>query len=200
MQNFRKGPDTRRAVAFWEKSEGIPGGGTLDLTNTNPINTRIPAATICGFNATSGLWSIIKAATMQAAATNSATAYPVLKGHQFKVGDFIGLGPGAKSVTISAIDTTNAAYDTITVDATLGSAVVLGQSLTQANAAATTSVLPAGFSNYAATGNDFDFVAGDNNLMDLWTRATIKKDVAPQSAGLQALLSGGTVGTYIIYR
>ena len=64
----------------------------------------------------------IKSVKVTAVAGATATEYQVAKGHTFKVGDTI--GKGDKSSTITAIDTTEAGYDTLTLAATITAAAV----------------------------------------------------------------------------
>lgn len=60
----------------------------------------------------------VKTAKLAAALGASATAVVVGKAHLFKVGDHI--GNGSKASTITAIDTSDPAKDTLTIDAALG--------------------------------------------------------------------------------
>jgi hypothetical protein len=203
MQNFAYGPDRRSRNAFVTKIEDIPGGITLatnDLPAGSPSgNYYVPEGAIVGLDPATGLWRLLKTAVAQAAANSTATAYQVNKGHAFKVGDFIGLGTGGKAVTITAIDKTNADYDVITVDATIGSAVTVGQAFSAAAAAASNnSVLP--YTQYAAINNDVELKTGDNHLVGAWKRATIKINVAPAvPTSIKTSLANGSLGALILY-
>lgn len=72
------------------------------------------------------------------AATNTATAYKVQKNSLAYVGMI--LGNGSAGATVSAIDKSNASYDVVTVAATLGAAVAVGDVLFEASAAGGTTV------------------------------------------------------------
>lgn len=177
MQNFKQS-ETRSKIAFLTKIEDVVGGCTLDVSDL-PATGFIPEATIIGKDATTKLWHVMKSATAQAAVGNAVTAYPVLKNHTFKVGDIIGLSVGGKAVTITSIDTTNAAYDTINTDATIGTAVTLGQAFMHSTTAgATAGALPV-YSRYAVTNNDVEIKTGDNHIVGAWMRATVKVANAP---------------------
>jgi len=75
---------------------------------------------------------VVKNIQIVEAANATATEYKIAKGSIVKVGMFI--GTGSKGAEISAIDKTNSAYDKITVAATLGVAVTVGQVLFEATA------------------------------------------------------------------
>lgn len=113
------------------------GGFTLDTTGLT-IGALLPAGTPMGFDEATRLARPVLAATLTADATNSAVTYQVKKGHGLAVGQFIARSVGGVAHTITAIDTSNAAYDVITVDTTLGVAISSGQSVFQSSAAGTT--------------------------------------------------------------
>lgn len=62
----------------------------------------------------------IKTVAIAVAAVDADTVYKVAKGSTLKAGDTI--GQGEDSATITAIDTTNPAYDAVTLDGTIGAA------------------------------------------------------------------------------
>lgn len=81
---------------------------------------------------------------MQANAAGSATAYRVTKGSGLAVGDYLATGAtGAKAYAITAIDTSNAAYDEITVGTTIGAATAGDLVFASTATGATASALPA---------------------------------------------------------
>lgn len=84
-----------------------------------------------------GLGQLVKVVELSADATDAATTYNVLKS-TFKVGQFIvNSALTGAAVEITAIDTTtNADYDVITTDATIGVALSEGDTLIEAAAAA----------------------------------------------------------------
>lgn len=177
MQNFRESDRAAEKVVFATKIEDIIGGVTIaaaDLTEGDIV----PAGTIVGKD-NNGLYHVVKTAKLHTAASNSTTDYLVLKGHSFKVGDYIAALTGAKSYAITAINTTNADYDTITVGTTLGVAVAQYAGLFQANAEAASNTSTYKYTPYAVTGHSIQIKAGDTNVVDAWLRATIIEANAP---------------------
>jgi hypothetical protein len=102
------------------------GGFLLDTTGF-AAGVVIPAGTPMVYNAATRTAKAVKVGTFQANATNTATTYQVAKGHSYAVGDNFAAVIGGKAYPITAIDTTNAAYDVITVGTTLGVAITAGQ-------------------------------------------------------------------------
>lgn len=126
-----------------EYTQGIPvfqhdkamhlaqGGFNLDVTGLTS-GSKILRGTVLGFDEATRIAKVLKAATVVEVAGGTATDYNVAKGHLFVVGDIPTAGTAARAIT--AINTSNANYDTITVSATLG-AVDAGGSLYAALAA-----------------------------------------------------------------
>lgn len=113
------------------------GGFNLDLTDLTPGAT-VKAGTPLGYDESTRVAKVVKTAKVVEAAGAEAVDYKVAKGHHFKVGDFLSNGGAASA--ISAINTTNADYDTITVAATIAAAgegdVLFGAAATTASNAA----------------------------------------------------------------
>ncbi len=175
MQNKQTTQD-RAVIVFDKKLEDVPGGVTVavaDLTQTD-----LPPGTPVGKD-TNGLYHVVKTAKAQADATNTDTGYKVVKGHNFKVGDFLSTGTGHKAYAITAIDTTNASYDTITVGTTLAVAVTAGDKFIQAAAQATGNTSTFMYTPFGLTGTDMDVVAGDNLLVDVIVRGSVKESLCP---------------------
>ena len=126
---------------FQKVLETAQGGFTLDLTGLT-LGTVIPSGTLFGFNEATRLARPIKTATLQANVTNTATDYPVLKGHLYKVGDFFSAVKGGKSYAITAINTADPAFDVITVGTTLGVALTAGQGFFQSASAGASAASP----------------------------------------------------------
>ena len=93
---------------------------------------------------------VVKNATIVEAANASATSYKIAKNSLIAVGMY--LGTGAKGAEVTAINKTNASYDLVTVAATIGAAVTVGQVLFEATAVGgTTPKNVANKLNYART-------------------------------------------------
>lgn len=183
MQNYFKSESPEKLV-FQSKLENIPGGVTVavkDLTRK-----RVGAGTPIGKDA-NGLYHVVKTAKMQADAASSATEYKVLKGHDFKVGDF--LAYGSKGYAITAIDQSNADYDGLTVGTTLG-AVSTGEVLFEGDKAAATGVVFK-YTPEALVGTTFDVIPNDNHITDAVIRGSVVEAniVVPINAGIKTALS-----------
>ena len=185
MQNTKK-TETLGKLVFVTKIEDIPGGVTVAVSDLT--QTYVAAGTPIGPD-NNGLYHVIKTAKATASATNTATDYQVAKGHNFKVGDFLAVKPGAKAYAITAIDTTNTGYDVLTVGTTLGLAVSNGAVLIQALAESASTSSGFKYTPTLLTNNDFDVVIGDNHLVGAWRRSTVKEANAPAvSAEIKAAM------------
>lgn len=132
-----------RIPVFRPDLETATGGFKLDLTGL-VLGSVIAVGSAISYDETTRVAKVIASAKVTAAATSSATTYTVAKGHGFAVGKFIGKTVGAQASTITEINTSNAIYDVITVDTTLGAAAE-GTALYQASAAGGTGALYAPF-------------------------------------------------------
>lgn len=113
--------------AYSAVHETAQGGFTLSDTAIAD-DTELKAGTVIGFSETTRLAKVCKVAVAQANATDAATTYRVMKGHLFKVGSSINV-TGGTARAITAIDTSNANYDEVTVGTTIGVAVTAGDSI-----------------------------------------------------------------------
>lgn len=159
------------------KIADIRGGVSVDvseltqdyLTAGTPISKPIQ-----------GIAHVVKFAILQANAANDATILKVLKGHNLKVGDKVFAVKGGKNYAISAIDTTNSAYDEITVATTLGVALSAGTAIYQgvANTGATAGAFL--YEPFAIVGTGSE-VKGDTNVItDAWIHAVTTGNELPQ--------------------
>ncbi|GAO43790.1 hypothetical protein [Flavihumibacter petaseus] len=119
-------------VIFQKVLETARGGFTLDPSGLSEGNV-IPAGTPISFDETTRKARILKTAKVYETAGGSATTYKVEKGHLLKVGEYAGATVGGPAYAITAIDTSNSAYDTITVGTTIGAASA-GAALFQSSA------------------------------------------------------------------
>ena len=67
-----------------------------------------------------GLYHVEKTALVVEAVAASGTSVKIAKGSHFKVGDFVMSAVNGKAYAITAIDTTNATYDTVTIGTAIG--------------------------------------------------------------------------------
>lgn len=134
-------------IPVWQgtdKDIQLAQGGFLLSATSLPDDTVIPAGTPLVISESARTASILAYGIAQANAGGAAVTYPVLKGHTFKVGDYLASGAvGGKAYAITAIDTSASTYDTLTVGTTIG-AVTAGDLLYASTATgATASALPA---------------------------------------------------------
>lgn len=176
MQNFRES-DAAETLAFATKLEDISGGVSLAAADFND-GALVPAGSVIGKDG-NGLYHVLKTAKLHTAAGNTATDYLVLKGHGFKIGDFVAAQTGAKAYAITGINTSNAAYDTISVGTTLGVAVAQYAGIFQAAAEATSNTSAFKVTPLAVTGHSIKLKSGDTNVVDAWLRATLIEANAP---------------------
>jgi hypothetical protein len=133
---------------FQSRIESAQGGFVLDHA-TLTVGDTVKAGQPLGYDESTRVAKVVKLAKVYENATNSATDIKVYKGHHFKVGDYIAFIVGDAAYAITVIDTSNAAYDLITVGTTLGDALtadtsVLFQSSATGAAAAAYSVTAKG--------------------------------------------------------
>ena len=159
-------------------------GGCLLNTTGLTAGSIIPAGTPVVYDEVTRVASILHNARAQANAGASAVNYPVEKGHSLVVGDNLAAGAvGGKAYPITAIDTSNASFDTITVGTTIG-AVTAGDLLFASTATgATASALP------AINGLTYDEVIVSSNIsLSVVIRGTVYARRVPWSAAIEALL------------
>jgi len=177
MQNFTSTDSAVSKIVFHKMIEDIQGGVTISIADYTD-GFILPAGSVIG-KGSNGLFRVLKTAKLTADATNTATTYQVEKGHGFKVGEFLASATGAKAYAITVVDTSNANYDVLTVGTTLGLAYTAGQGLFKALAESTSTSSAFVVTPYAVTGQDLKLVAGDNNFIDAYLRATLFEANAP---------------------
>lgn len=177
MQNKLFGDIPADKVVFAHTYGDVIGGVTIASADFNEGDI-VPIGTLVGRDG-NGLYHALKTATLQANVTNVATAYPVLKGHFYKVGDVIALGTGGKASAITAINTTNPAFDTITVSATLGAAATAGDGLVEGAVATTGTDSASKYVPTAITARSIQIVKGDTNTVGAWTTADVYAQRVP---------------------
>lgn len=176
--------------------EDVIGGGTIDrrdlqnaLFNGKALD-ELPPMVIAAKDPETGLYHALKTAV--ASDAGSGTAYKVAKNHLFGVGDFVMIGGDLTGASdqITAIDKSNANFDTITLAATIGAATK-GQVLVQAKdkQAAKAAKLPYD-GELVVTMNKVDLTVA-NQQSGLLVRGTVNEACMPFpiDKGLKALMS-----------
>lgn len=189
MLKIDRKKDNRVIHAFTHKLADIPGGITVsaaDLTQ-KVLHEGTPVG-----RDENGLYHVVKVAVLSADATNTATAYTVKKGHNFKVGDVVMLATGSKAYTITGIATNegDATSDDLTVDTTLGTAAKTGDAIyNAAKAGASGSAFKYG--PIALVGESYDVEALSNHIVNAWTIGQIREsNIPPVGSAVKAKLPG----------
>ncbi|MBO0947288.1 hypothetical protein [Fibrella forsythiae] len=142
MLNFKKTVVNGGVPLFQQVFETAQGGFFLDKASLDPLQRVLPGGTMLYYDESTRKAFVIKSTVLQAAATNADTTYKVLKNHGFKVGDIVAESLKGKSVDITTINTADAAFDVLTLSATLGVALPAGSALYQAKTATAGSAAP----------------------------------------------------------
>lgn len=189
MLKIDRKKDNRVIRAFTHKLADIPNGITVsaaDLTQ-KVLHEGTPVG-----KDENGLYHVVKVAVLSADATNTATAYTVKKGHNFKVGDVVMLATGSKAYTITEIATNadDATSDDLTVDTTLVTAAKAGDSLyLAAKAGASGSAFK--YAPVALVGESYDVDELSNHIVNAWTIGQIREsNIPPIGAEVKAKLTG----------
>lgn len=159
------------------------GGFGLDITGL-PAGVIIPAGTPMIFDEATRLAKPLVNSKIYEAAGNTDVAYKVTKGSLFAIGDYFSAVKGGKAYAITAIDTTNAAYDLITVGTTLGVVIAVGATVFESTATgASASALPAiGGLLYS------DTVVEAGETVSVAIKATVYARRVPYTADIAAAL------------
>lgn len=189
MLRIDRKKDNRVIRAFTHKLADIPNGITVsaaDLTQ-KVLHEGTPVG-----KDENGLYHVVKVAVLSADATNTATAYTVKKGHNFKVGDVVMLATGSKAYTITGIATnaSDATSDDLTVDTTLGTAAKAGDAIYNA-AKAGDSGSAFKYEPIALVGESYDVEALNNHIVNAWTIGQIREsNIPPVGSAVKAKLPG----------
>lgn len=186
---FKRVPGTN-SIPIWQgltKDIQLAQGGFFLTDPGLADESIIPAGTPIVFDEAARTAVMIGGGTLQANATNSATTYRVNKGHTFVVGDYMAVVAGGAAYAITAIDTTNSAYDTITVGTTLGVGYSAGQTLFKSTATGATAAAYAAINGLLYA--DVVFAKNYLNNVAVVIRGTVyaRRISFAYSAGLAAL-------------
>lgn len=169
--------------------DGLVGGGTIKKTPLSSTDELKPGA-IVGLDS-NNLLEVLKTAELYENEANDETEYKVLKGHEFKVGDFIvdsALTGAAYAITI--VDTTTSEdYDILTVGTTLGHAMTEGECLVQATAEAAAGAAVMQVTPKGITRNSVDLSLA-NQPTGVMTVGSVNESLMPYpvDASVKALL------------
>ena len=125
-----------------------------------------------------GLYHVEKTALVVENVAASGTSVKIAKGSHFKVGDFVMSAVNGKAYAITAIDTTNATYDTVTIGTAIG-AIAKDAIIMLADGEHASSGAAFKFAPKALTGDSYDVEALSNHLVSAVTIGQFKESVIP---------------------
>lgn len=113
-------------IPWWQGTDDdislVQGGFALVITGL-ALGLVLPGGTPMSYDESARTATPVVTATLYANAGATDTVYQIKKLSGFKVGDYFATGAaGGKAYAITAIDTSNAAYDAVTVGTTIGAA------------------------------------------------------------------------------
>ncbi len=168
---IKRKKDNRVVKCVLHRVADIPGGVTVKVADLG--GSALLEGTPLG-KGSNGLYVVCKTAQVITQANNSAKDYKVAKGHHFKVGDRFATA-ACNGQTITKIDKTDAAKDTITLQATLGEEIKAGTCAFESSGAnKTLKVTPV-----AIAGSNQDVEGGENLFVDAWVIGVVKAANAP---------------------
>ena len=169
--SIKRQNDNRVVKCVQHRVADIPGGVTVSVAELG--GAGLFEGTPIGKGA-NGLFKVCKTAQIITAAGATDTAYEVAKGHHFKVGDRFATAD-CVGQSITAIEKSNPAKDTITVGATLGKAVAAGTCAFESAAAdSNLKVTPVAFA-----GSNEDVRENENLFVSAWVMGVIREQNAP---------------------
>lgn len=125
-----------------------------------------------------GLYHVEKTALVVENVAASGTSIKIAKGSHFKVGDFVMSAVNGKAYAITAIDTTNATYDTVTIGTAIGE-IAKNAIIMLADGEHASSGAAFKFAPKALTGDSYDVEALSNHLVSAVTIGQFKESVIP---------------------
>ncbi len=169
--------------------EDVQGGGTIARAELKKIIDELPPLVIVGKD-TNGLYHVVKTAKVHAAVTAEATTVQVEKKHLFAIGETLTIGGDLSKAAdvITAIDKSNASFDTITLSGAIGTAAA-GDVIVLVSAKAAAKAATFKYTPVAITMNKVNTTVA-NQQSGLLVRGTVNASVMPYPAdeAIKALL------------
>ncbi len=125
-----------------------------------------------------GICHVVKLAQVVADVAEADKSIKVRKGGNFSKGDIVMTDEGGLAYAITAVDTSNKAYDTITVETALG-AIAQGGFLVEAKAESATTTSELKYTPLSIVGTGKPVQAGQNIDTDAWLMAVTKDNPLP---------------------
>lgn len=173
------------AIPIWQgltKDIQLAQGGFLLTKGTLANGDVLKGGSPVVFDEAARTATVLHTGVIYENAASNATTYKITKGHSLKVADNLSKTTGGAAYAISAIDTSNAAYDVITVPTTLGTLTAGDLVFASTAAGASASALP------AANGLLYeDTVVTDSTSISVVIRGTVYARRIPYNAAIAAL-------------
>lgn len=126
--------ETSGRIPIIIKGIEVATGGFKLVTTGLPADQLVSVGTPISCNEETRQAIVLKSAVLASNVTDTAIEYPVKKGHFLVVGEYLGASEDGAAYTITQIDSTNAEYDIITLETTLGVAMSEGEILFKSSA------------------------------------------------------------------
>lgn len=173
---IKRKEDKRVVHACTHNLADIPNGVTVKSAEL-VSGSKLMEGTAIG-KGSDGLYHVEKTALVVENVAASGTSIKIAKGSHFKVGDFVMSAVNGKAYAITAIDTTNATYDTVTIGTAIG-AISKDAIIMLADGEHASSGAAFKFAPKALTGDSYDVEALSNHLVPAVTIGQFKESVIP---------------------
>jgi len=173
---IKRKEDKRVVHACTHNLADIPNGVTVKSAEL-VSGSKLMEGTAIG-KGSDGLYHVEKTALVVENVAASGTSVKIAKGSHFKVGDFVMSAVNGKAYAITAIDTTNATYDTVTIGTAIG-AISKDAIIMLADGEHASSGAAFKFAPKALTGDSYDVEALSNHLVSAVTIGQFKESVIP---------------------
>lgn len=168
--------DTQTPRVFMHKTADIRGGVSVNISELGGDFLREGSVLS---SPSDGICHVVKYAELTEEASNTATEIKVKKGHNFKVGDFIMAGVGAKAYAITGIVTTDKNCDTIKVGTTLGVKILKGGFIIEAKEESADTASALKYVPLSLVGTGKPVIQGQNFDTDAWLIGVTKGNPLP---------------------
>lgn len=173
---IKRKEDKRVVHACTHNLADIPNGVTVKSAEL-VSGSKLMEGTAIG-KGSDGLYHVEKTALVVENVAASGTSVKIAKGSHFKVGDFVMSAVNGKAYAITAIDTTNATYDTVTIGTAIGE-IAKDAIIMLADGEHASSGAAFKFAPKALTGDSYDVEALSNHLVSAVTIGQFKESVIP---------------------
>lgn len=174
----RRNKDTRTPRVLMHKVADIRGGVSVNVSELGGDYLREGAFLSAPVD---GICHVVKTATVSAdvAEAEAEETVKVEKLHNFKSGDFVMAKVGGVAVKIASIDTSNKAYDVLTLSAALG-AVSKGSQIAEAKEAAAQNTSALKYQPLSVVGTGKPIDPKSNLDTDAWVIAVTHGNPIPE--------------------